>query len=460
MSKEPTAAFFRAYDIRGVVDKGFDGEFVESVGQAFGSEAAARGQRSVAVGRDGRLSGPGLLQSLKKGLLAAGIDVVDAGCVPTPVLYFVAHTIAGGNGVMLTGSHNPPEYNGLKMLIGGETLSGEAVQELRRRILENRLSRGPGRECSVDIEKDYIQRIVSDVNLRRPLKVVLDCGNGAAGLIAPKLLRALGCELIELFCDIDGTFPNHHPDPSQPENLRDLIGCVVDEGADIGIAFDGDGDRIGVVDPDGNVIWPDRLMMLYATDVLSRNPGAEIIYDIKCSGNLGTVIEGASGRPSMWCTGHSLIKARMRQTGALLAGEMSGHIFFKERWYGFDDALYAAARLLEILAADERPIAAVFRALPDAVNTPELRVELEEGEHFAFMDRLAARSEYFTGARLTRIDGLRADYDDGWGLVRASNTTPSLVLRFEAKDGAVLKRIQEQFKALMLAIRPDLHLPF
>lgn len=454
------SSIFRTYDIRGIVTKGFDAGAVNAVGRALGSEALARGQRRIAVARDGRLSGPALLAALRDGLLSTGIDVIEIGCVPTPVLYYAAHTRADGNGVMLTGSHNPPDYNGLKMMLGGETLAAEAIQGLRQRIEAHDYASGKGQLSHLALGDDYLARIVGDVQLKRPLKVVVDCGNGAAGELAPKLFRALGCEVIELFCAIDGNFPNHHPDPSQPENLVDVIAAVAREQADLGLAFDGDGDRVGVVTPRGAVIWPDRLMMLYARDVLSRHPGAEIIFDVKCSGNLPRAIGEYGGRSQMWCTGHSLIKRRMQESGALLAGEMSGHIFFKERWYGFDDGLYAAARLLEILSKQPRTADAVFDELPDAINTPELRVEMEEGEHYAYMARLMLRVEHFAGARPTTIDGLRVDYVDGWGLVRASNTTPCLVLRFEGNDQAALERIQDQFRSLMLDLEPGLRLPF
>ncbi len=455
----PPASIFRAYDIRGIVGQTLTPEGVYAIGQAIGSVAHARGQTRVMVGRDGRLSGPELAAALGAGLAAAGLEVVDVGMVPTPVLYFATHHLGTGTGVMLTGSHNPPDYNGLKIMVAGDTLSEDGIQELRRRIETGALRSAAGSRRSADVLPAYLQRIVGDVTLARPLRVVVDCGNGVAGVAAPQLLRALGCEVTELFCEVDGHFPNHHPDPSVPENLKDLAAALAGDGADLGLAFDGDGDRLGVLSPDGRVVWPDRLLMLLAADVLARNPGGRIIYDVKCTRYLTPMIEGAGGVAEMWKTGHSLIKARMRESGALLAGEMSGHIFFKERWYGFDDALYAAARLLEILAADPRSPAEVFDALPDSVNTPELRVEMEEGAHFAFMERLA-REGHFVGATLHTIDGVRADFTDGWGLVRASNTTPCLVLRFEADDVPALRRIQETFRRQMLAVEPGLTLPF
>ena len=394
-----------------------------------------------------------------KGLLASGVSVVDVGMVPTPVLYFAAAELTGGSGVMLTGSHNPSDYNGIKMVLGDETLAGEAIQALKMRIDNKDFLEGSGQYRTSTQSNQYIQRVASDIKLARPLKIVIDSGNGVAGALAPQLFHTLGCEVVELYSEVDGRFPNHHPDPSQPENLRDLVEMVRSVNADVGLAFDGDGDRLGVVSPDGNVIWPDRLMMLFAADVLSRNPGAQIIFDIKCSNNLTKAIWEKGGEPMMWKTGHSLIKAKMKQSGALLAGEMSGHIFFKERWYGFDDALYAGARLLEIIAADSRKPQQIFASLPDAVNTPELRVDMREGEQQRFMDELMRRVD-FPDANLIMIDGIRADFDNGWGLVRASNTTPSLILRFEGRDKQALVEIQEKFRIVMLEVNPDLQLPF
>jgi len=455
----PAAEIFKAYDIRGIVGKTIDEQIVYGIGQAIGSEARARGIGTLVIARDGRLSGPALSTALAGGIRAAGCDVIDIGMAPTPVLYFAAEHLKTGSGVMVTGSHNPPNYNGLKIVVGGETLSGEAIQALRRRIERGDYTSGSGAQRVVDIVPDYIDRIVGDVDLQRPLKLVVDCGNGVAGAVAPRLFRALGCDVQDLYCEVDGRFPHHHPDPSQPENLVDLISTVKNSGADLGLAFDGDGDRLGVIDSHGGVIWPDRQMMLYAADVLSRHPGAEIIFDVKCSRHLAQEIEAHGGRALMWRTGHSLIKTKMKESGALLAGEMSGHIFFKERWYGFDDALYTAARLLEILAKRSQATADVFAALPNAVSTPELRVELAEGEQFAFMEQLLAQAA-FPDAQITTIDGLRADYDDGWGLVRASNTTPSLILRFEADNDTALKRIETHFREVMLGLNPGLHLPF
>ncbi|ROR34478.1 phosphomannomutase/phosphoglucomutase [Inmirania thermothiophila] len=453
------ASIFRAYDIRGVVGETLTPEIVEAIGRALGTEAYERGQQSLVVGRDGRLSGPELAEALMRGIQASGRDVVDIGMVPTPVLYFATHYLGTGSGVAVTGSHNPPNYNGLKIMLAEETLSGEAIQALRARIESGDLLAGSGARERREVIDDYIDRIVGDVRPARPLRVVVDCGNGVAGAVAPRLLRELGCEVTELYCEVDGRFPNHHPDPSQPENLRDLIMAVRRQGADLGLAFDGDGDRLGVVDGGGRVVWPDRLLMLFAVDLLRRQPGAAVIYDVKCSRHLRRVIAEHGGQPMMWKTGHSLIKAAMRKTGALLAGEMSGHFFFKERWFGFDDGLYAAARLLEVLAADARSPEEVFAALPDSVTTPELRVDLAEGEQYAFIDRLLAEAS-FPEAEVSTIDGLRADFPDGFGLVRASNTTPCLVLRFEGDSPQALRRIQETFRKAILAVRPDLELPF
>lgn len=456
---ELPAEIFKAYDIRGIVGNTFTPEIVERIGHALGSEARVRKQRTVAVGRDGRLSGSALVRALSSGLIKAGCDVVDVGMVPTPVLYFATYHLNTHSGISVTGSHNPPEYNGLKMVLAGETLAAEAIQALRRRLLDNDLLYGQGHVTETDVREAYFDRITSDVKLARPMRVVVDCGNGVAGDVAPELLRRLGCEVEELYCDVDGHFPNHHPDPSQPENLKDLIAALSQRPVDIGIAFDGDGDRLGVVSPDGNIIWPDRQMILFARDVLVRHPGAKIIYDVKSSRALDTVIREAGGEPVIWKTGHSFIKAKLRESGALLAGEMSGHVFFKERWYGFDDAIYAAARLLELISHDQRTPTEIFAALPDTVNTPELHLKLAEGEHHALIRELVRRAD-FSDANITTIDGLRADFADGFGLVRASNTQPVLVFRFEAISQAALKRIQDQFRALIKALRPELVLPF
>ncbi|MCI0653940.1 MAG: phosphomannomutase/phosphoglucomutase [Methylococcaceae bacterium] len=452
-------AIFRAYDIRGTVDDSLTEDTVTRIGQALGSEARDCGQQTMIIARDGRLSSPRLSQALAKGVQSTGCHVIDLGLVPTPVLYFATHFLDSQSGVMVTGSHNPPNYNGLKMVINGDTLSLGSIQKLRDRIETSDFRSGEGSIESRDLIPDYVGTIIDDVQVGSPLKIVVDCGNGAAGKLAPVLFRTLGCEVVELYCDVDGNFPNHHPDPGKPENLRDLIARVKAENANLGLAFDGDGDRLGVVDSSGKIIWPDRQMMLFAADVLSREPGADIIFDVKCSRNLSKEIVRKGGRPLMWKTGHSLIKAKLKETGAALAGEMSGHIFFKERWFGFDDALYAAARLIEILSADPRPSSEVFKDLPDSINTPELNLNREEGENFRFVERLQA-SNPFSDAKITDIDGLRADYPEGWGLVRASNTTPSLVIRFEAETPKALKAIQEKFRVAMTRVKSDIQLPF
>ena len=457
----PPPEIFKAYDIRGIVGKSFTTAFVESIGHAIGSEARARGSQRFAVGRDGRLSGPDMVQALARGLTQAGCNVLDIGQAPTPVLYFATHHLGTGSGVSVTGSHNPPDYNGLKIMIAGETLSGEAIQGLRRRLENNDLVHGDaaGTVTSADVHSAYIERIVGDVKLARKMRVAIDCGNGVAGAYAPELLRRLGCDLTELYCDVDGNFPNHHPDPSKPENLEELIETVRGGGYDVGLAFDGDGDRLGVVSPDGNIIWADRQMILFSRDVLSRNPGGTIIYDVKCSRKLEEAIRDAGGKAIMWKTGHSLIKAKLKESGALMAGEMSGHIFFKERWYGFDDGLYAAARLLELLSRDKRSPQEIFASLPNTVNTPELNLKFAEGEHHAVIKELVQHAS-FPDAKVATIDGLRADFPDGFGLVRASNTTPVLVFRFEGDTPQALARIQKQFRELVLAVRPQVRLPF
>ncbi|RKZ37988.1 MAG: phosphomannomutase/phosphoglucomutase [Gammaproteobacteria bacterium] len=454
-------SIFRAYDIRGVVGETLTTANVERIGRAIGSEAIDRGQQTIIVACDGRTSGPDLVEALVTGIRASGRDVIDVGRVPTPVLYFATHFLNTGSGVMVTGSHNPPQYNGLKIMLGGETLFGNAIMSLRERIEKGDLADGEGTVQSMEVVDDYVRRITEDipVALGGSLKIVVDCGNGIAGAVAPKVLKALGHDVVELYCDVDGSFPNHHPDPSQPDNLQDLIRTVQAEGADLGYAFDGDGDRLGVVDGKGNILWPDRQMMLYARDVISRNAGATIVFDVKCTSRLPKVIEKLGGKPLMWKTGHSFIKNKMKETGALLAGEMSGHIFFKERWFGFDDAIYAAARLTEILVGLKQPPADIFAKLPTGVSTPELRLDLEEGKHMAFMERLLAEAQFADG-KPTTIDGLRVDFADGWGLVRASNTTPCLVLRFEGDNAEALNRIQEGFRGVLLGLDPDLNLPF
>ncbi len=449
---------FRAYDIRGVVDRALTPEVVRLIGHALG--VLYPNSPRVAVGRDGRLSSPALADALCQGLVDAGRTAIDIGAVPTPVLYFATHHLDTDAGVMITGSHNPPEYNGIKMVMDGHTLFGEEIRRIYERIVQGDLPHGDGQSEQANVLDAYLDRIVSDVKLARPMRIAVDAGNGVAGPTARRLFEALGCEVTCLYCEIDGHFPHHHPNPSEPENMQDLIRTVRREGLEIGLAFDGDGDRLGVVDEQGKIIWADRQMMLFARDVLSRNPGATIIFDVKSSRHLAELIRRQGGRPLMWKTGHSFIKAKMKETGALLAGEMSGHIFFKERWYGFDDGLYAGARLLEILSREPQPVSTVFDALPDAVSTPELNVHFDEdGAQHAFMREFTEKA-HFEGAQVSHIDGVRADYPDGWGLVRASNTTPSLVIRFEADSEAALQRIQQTFREQMLAVRPDLDLPF
>ena len=456
---------FRAYDIRGVVGRELTPQVAAWIGQAIGTVMAEQGLTDIVVGRDGRLSGPELAGGLIEGLRKAGRNVIDVGMVPTPVVYFAAYHLRAGSGVAVTGSHNPPDYNGFKVVVGGETLSGAAIQDLYARIRDGRLqqadSTGSLQQQAVD--EDYIRRIADDVQLERPLKVVADAGNGVAGEIAPRLLEAIGAEVIPLYCDVDGSFPNHHPDPSEPHNLEDLIATVKRFDADLGLAFDGDGDRLGVVTREGQIIFPDRLLMLYAADVLLRNPGALVIYDVKCTGKLSDYILRHGGSPMMWKTGHSLIKAKMRETEAELAGEMSGHFFFKERWYGFDDGLYSAARLLEILAGRFETPSEVLAELPDSVSTPEIKVPVQGDPHVVvaqFASAAQADEATFGGARLTTIDGLRADWNDGWGLVRASNTTPVLVLRFEADDAAALARIKDLYRGQLARLLPDTPLEF
>ncbi|MBD9515215.1 phosphomannomutase/phosphoglucomutase [Pseudomonas sp. PDM22] len=453
------ASIFRAYDIRGVVGDTLTTETAYWVGRAIGSESLARGEPCVSVGRDGRLSGPELVQHLIQGLLDCGCQVTDVGMVPTPVLYYAANVLEGKSGVMLTGSHNPPDYNGFKIVVAGETLANEQIQALRERIQNGDLASGVGSVQQVDILPRYFQQIRDDIALAKPLKVVVDCGNGVAGVIAPQLIEALGCTVIPLYCDVDGTFPNHHPDPGKPENLEDLIAKVKETGADLGLAFDGDGDRVGVVTNEGTIIYPDRLLMLFAKDVVSRNPGADIIFDVKCTRRLISLISGYGGRPVMWKTGHSLIKKKMKETGALLAGEMSGHIFFKERWYGFDDGIYSAARLLEIISLDKRDAERVFSAFPMDISTPEINITVTDEGKFALIEALQARGQWGE-ANLTTLDGVRVDYPKGWGLVRASNTTPVLVLRFEADSQEELERIKEVFRTQLKAVDPALSLPF
>jgi len=451
---------FRAYDIRGVVETALTPDAVREIGRAFATEALAQKQKTVVIGRDGRLSSPELAKALSEGLRAAGCDVIDIGMAPTPVLYYATHKLETGTGIMVTGSHNPPQYNGLKMLIAGNTLYGDGIQALYHSIVEDRLATGDGSYSNKDVVSDYIKTIVSDIKLERPLRIAVDCGNGVAGFLAPELFRKLGCEVTELFCDVDGNFPNHHPDPSRPENLVDIQACIEENHLDIGLAFDGDGDRVGIIDDKQNIIWADRQMMLYAADVLSRKPGAQIIFDVKSSTNLAKEITRLGGDALMWKTGHSFIKAKMKETGAELAGEMSGHVFFKERWFGFDDGLYSAARMLEIISKRKEPASVVFAELPDSFNTPELQIQFQQdGAHYTFMDKFKQNAD-FGDADVITIDGMRVNYPDGWGLIRPSNTTPSLVLRFEANNLDTLNEIQAKFKTELLKQDSSLKLPF
>ncbi|WP_150911344.1 phosphomannomutase/phosphoglucomutase [Marinobacter halotolerans] len=446
---------FRAYDIRGIVGETLTNEIVRTIGVAIGSEAIERGVKSICIGYDGRHSSPDLADALGTGIMSAGCDIIHIGAVPTPVLYFATHELGTGSGVMVTGSHNPANYNGLKIMLGGEALSGEAIQRLLQRIQTGDFVSGQGSQSSEDVRRAYLDRIVGDIAVAAPLKVVLDAGNGIAGELAPVLVEELGCEVVPLYCEVDGDFPNHHPDPGKPENLKDLIAAVQSEKADLGLAFDGDGDRIGVVTNTGKIIWPDRLMMLFARDVVSRNPGADVLFDVKCSRRLSGVISEAGGRPVMWKTGHSLMKAKMKETGALLAGEMSGHIFFGERWYGFDDGLYSAARLLEILGIEDRDSNEVFEEFPEDISTPELNVEVTEETKFKIMERLGQQGDFGDGS-VSTIDGIRVEFSDGWGLCRASNTTPVLVLRFEAESDEALERIKSVFREQLNKAAPDL----
>lgn len=450
---------FRAYDIRGIVETALTPDAVQLIGQAFATEALSQNQKTVVIGRDGRLSSPELANRLSEGLRAGGCDVIDIGMVPTPVLYYATHKLETGTGIMVTGSHNPPQYNGLKMLIAGNTLFGDNIKALYQSIVENKLTSGEGTYTEQNIIPDYLDTIVNDIKLAKPLNIAVDCGNGVAGVIATELYTRLGCNVTELFCDVDGNFPNHHPDPSKPENLIDLQNAMKQNALDVGLAFDGDGDRVGILDDKQNILWADRQMMLYSADVLKRKPGALIIYDIKSTSNLGSYIKDEGGEPLMWKTGHSFIKAKMKETGAELAGEMSGHIFFKERWFGFDDGLYSAARMLEILSQHDESSSELFESLPDSVNTPELNINFNEGEHYKFMEKFIAQSN-FENAETVTIDGIRVNYAEGWGLIRPSNTTPCLVLRFEANDKDTLDDIQNTFKKQLLAVDSSLTLPF
>jgi phosphomannomutase/phosphoglucomutase len=451
---------FKAYDIRGIVDKTLTEEAAEKIGRGLAVMGKAKGVKRFVVGRDGRLSGPRLCAALAKGLNAGGMDVVDIGVVATPMVYFATFLFETGSGVMVTGSHNPPEYNGLKMMVAGDTLAAETIQDLRRIIEKGDFPSGSGKYEKADVSGPYLDRIASDMKMARPMTIAVDCGNGSPGAFAPKLYRRMGCEVIELFCDVDGNFPNHHPDPSKPENLKDLISELARTDAEVGFAFDGDGDRLGVVTKSGKIIYPDRQLMLFAEEVLSRNPGAEIIFDVKCTRNLYPWIRKHGGKPLLWKTGHSLMKAKLKETGAPLAGEMSGHLFFKDRWYGFDDGLYSGARMLELLSRVDNA-SKLLESLPDSISTPEINVDLQrEGENHKVIESLQKTAKFEGSTSVNTIDGLRVEYPDGFGLMRASNTTPVLVLRFEADNDAALARIQKEFKKVLLSARPDARVPF
>jgi phosphomannomutase / phosphoglucomutase len=463
---QPPKEIFKAYDIRGIVGKTLTPEIVEAIGQALGSEAKQREQSEICIGYDGRLSGPELAAALSKGIRNAGVNVVNLGMVPTPMVYFAAYHLNNNCGVMVTGSHNPPDYNGLKMVLAGETLSNETIQSLRHRIEYNRMTFGEGFERNYDIAPDYIAKIKSDINLTRPMQIAVDCGNGVAGAFAKQLYNAIGCHVEELFCEVDGHFPNHHPDPSVPENLNDLIASLKTTRAEVGLAFDGDGDRLGVVTKEGNIIYPDRQLLLFAEDVLKRNKNANIIFDVKSTRNLTPWITELGGNPIMWKTGHSLVKAKIKETNAAIAGEMSGHVFFNDldekgvkRWYGFDDGLYAGARMLEILSRFPNP-SNVLNNLPDSVSTPEQHINMKEGEPHALIATLQKTAKFLGAKEIITIDGLRVEYPDGFGLMRPSNTTPVIVLRFEANDEAALKRIQADFREVIWDAAPHVALPF
>ena len=451
---------FKAYDVRGIVDKTLTEAAAEAIGRGLGTMAKPKGVKKFVVGRDGRLSGPRLSQALARGLMSAGMDVIDIGIVATPMVYFATFLFETGSGVMVTGSHNPPEYNGLKMMVAGETLAAETIQDLRRVVEKGDFAKGAGKLERQDISGPYLDRIASDVKLERPMTIAVDCGNGSPGAFAPRLYRRLGCEVIELFCEVDGNFPNHHPDPSKPENLKDLQAELTRTDAEIGLAFDGDGDRLGVVTKGGKVIYPDRQLMFFAADVLLRNPGAEIIFDVKCTRNLFPWIRQHGGKPLLWKTGHSLIKSKLKETGAPLAGEMSGHVFFKDRWFGFDDGMYAGARMLELLSRVDNP-SKTLESLPDSISTPEINVALErEGENHKLIGELQKTAKFEGATEVNTIDGLRVEYPDGFGLMRASNTTPVIVLRFEGDSTAALDRIQRDFKRVLLSAKPDARVPF
>lgn len=460
MSTALPASVFKAYDIRGIVPAQLNAGFAFQLGYALGCQAAIANVSAIVVGYDGRHSSPELAEALMQGIERAGVNSINIGLAPTPLVYYAAHKLHTLSAVAITGSHNPPEYNGFKMMMAGKTLYGPDIQELHQLMLNPaEVTSEAGQRIEHHITQTYIDEIQATVHLARPMRVAVDCGNGAGGAVARQLFDALGCTTDILFEEVDGSFPNHHPDPADPKNLTDLIKHVQAHDFELGLAFDGDADRLGVVTRSGEIIWPDRQLALYATDVLSRNPGETIIFDVKCSRHVALAIEAAGGVPLMWQTGHSLIKAKLAETNAPLAGEMSGHIFFKERWYGFDDGLYTAARLLEILSKHANP-SAVLEALPKDVSTPELKLEMAEGEPHPFVERLQKEGSFPTATQRITIDGIRAEYEDGFGLARASNTTPVVVLRFEAQNETALTRIQQEFKDALLTLNPQLTLPF
>ena len=459
-----STSIFKAYDIRGIIDQTLDPSIATLIGKSFGTCMKEIGEHTIVVGRDGRLSGPSLMQGLTEGLLSVGINVIDLGVVATPMVYFATnvpiHDQQAHSGIMITGSHNPPNYNGFKMVLGGKAIYGEQIKALYERIVAKDFAPlATASRSEYDIFPTYLDRITSDIHLARPMKITVDCGNGVGGAFAGKLFRALGCEVEEMFCEVDGNFPNHHPDPAHLENLQDLMKNLASTNNELGLAFDGDADRLGVVTKDGSVIFPDRQMMLYAKDVLSRNPGSQIIFDVKCTRNLGTWIKDHGGEPLMWKTGHSLVKAKLKETGAPLAGEMSGHIFFKDRWYGFDDGLYTAARLLEILSKEVDPNQ-TLNSLPNAICTPELQMACVEGEPFAILEKMKANANFIGAESVNTIDGIRVEYADGFGLARPSNTTPVVVMRFEADTQEAIERIQMAFKSAILEVKPEAKLPF
>ncbi|MCD8537647.1 MAG: phosphomannomutase/phosphoglucomutase [Burkholderiaceae bacterium] len=459
-SSELPKHVFKAYDIRGEVPADLNPEFARLLGRSLAARAKSAGVNKIVIGYDGRLSSPDLANALGAGIREGGVGTIELGLVPTPLVYFAAHHLGTGSGVAITGSHNPPQYNGFKMMLAGSTLYGEDITSLRDDMSRPKaISSTPGQAEPVDIKSKYLERVTSDIKLARPMKIAIDCGNGVAGVIAADLYRALGCEVIELFCEVDGQFPNHHPDPAEPHNLQDLIKAVQTSDCELGLAFDGDGDRLGVVTRSGEIIWPDRQMILFARDILSRLPASQILFDVKCSRQLPLAIKQAGGEPLMCRTGHSLVKAKLAETGAPLAGEMSGHIFFKERWFGFDDGLYTGARLLEILSR-QADSSATLETLPTAFSTPELKLEMKEGEPFALIDALKLNAKFIGAEAVSTIDGIRVDFADGFGLARPSNTTPVVVLRFEGETPGALDRIKRQFRDQLQALAPHVRLPF